>query len=126
MTDAFDRVVFGGQEMVFQWGDPGDSAYVIEEGCVEVLANTGTAQRRIALLTDGAMFGEVALLDRQPRTAAVRTLVPTRLIRIDRSHVEEILLRSDPVIQYLLHLLLARFRGTHDATGQLQRLTASS
>ncbi len=126
MTDAFDRVVFGGQEMVFQWGDPGDSAYVIEEGCVEVLANTGTAQRRIALLTDGAMFGEVALLDRQPRTAAVRTLVPTRLIRIDRSHVEELLLRSDPVIQYLLHLLLARFRSTHDATGQLQRLTASS
>jgi EAL domain-containing protein (putative c-di-GMP-specific phosphodiesterase class I) len=125
MTDAFDRVVFGGQEMVFQWGDPGDSAFVIEEGCVEVLAGVGTAQRRIAILTDGAMFGEVALLDRQPRTAAVRTLVPTRLIRIDRSHVEEILLRSDTVIQYLLHLLLARFRSTHDATGQLQRQSTS-
>jgi EAL domain-containing protein (putative c-di-GMP-specific phosphodiesterase class I) len=52
-------------------------------------------------------------------------LVPTRLIRIDRSHVEEILLRSDTVIQYLLHLLLARFRSTHDATGQLQRQTTS-
>ena len=121
MTDAFDRVVFGGQEMVFQWGDPGDSAYVIEEGCVEVLTGEGTAQRRIAILTGGAMFGEVALLDRQPRTAAVRTLVPTRLIRIDRSHVEELLLRSDSVVQYLMQLLLARFRSTHDATGQQLR-----
>lgn len=127
MIDAFDREVFDGQEMVFQWGDPGDSAYVIEEGCVEVLAGVGPQQKRIAILTEGAMFGEVALLDRQPRTAAVRTLVPTRLIRIDRSHVEELLLRSDSVIQYLMHLLLARFRSTHDAAGlQKQRQAASS
>ena len=121
MTEAFDRVFFDGQEFVFQWGEPGDSAYVIEDGCVEVLTGEGSGQRRIAILTEGAMFGEVALLDRQPRTAAVRTLVPTRLIRIDRSHVEELLLRSDPVIQYLMQLLLARFRSTHDAAGLQQR-----
>ena len=126
MTEAFDRVFFDGQEFVFQWGEPGDSAYVIEEGCVEVLTGEGSGQRRIAILTEGAMFGEVALLDRQPRTAAVRTLVPTRLIRIDRSHVEELLLRSDPVIQYLMQLLLARFRSTHDAAGLQQQLTNDS
>ncbi len=122
MTDAFDRVLFEVQELVFRWGDPGDSAYVIEEGCVEVLVGEGLEQKRVAVLTEGAMFGEVALLDRQPRTASVRALVPTRLIRIDRSHVEELLLRSDPVIQYLMQLLLARFRSTHDAAGLQQRL----
>lgn len=121
MTDAFDRERFGANELVFQWGDPGESAYVIEEGCVEVLGGPGPEQTRIAILTTGAMFGEVALLDRQPRTAAVRALVPTRLIRIDRSHVEEMLVRSDPVIQYLMRLLLARFRSTHDAAGLQQR-----
>lgn len=125
MTDAFDREVFDSQELVFRWGDPGDSAYVIEEGCVEVLGGLGPDQRRIAILTEGAMFGEVALLDRQPRTASVRALVPTRLIRIDRSHVEELLLRSDSVIQYLMHLLLARFRSTHDAAGLQQRLATT-
>ena len=114
MSQDLNREFFQGQEMVFSWGDPGDSAYVIEEGCVEVFAGQGGQQKRIALLTAGAMFGEVALLDRQPRTASVRTLVPTRLIRIDRSHVEEMLTRSDPVIQYLLGLLLARFRTSHD------------
>jgi len=113
MKDNFDREQFQSQELVFQWGEPGESAYVIEEGCVEVLAGPRQAQRRIAMLTQGAMFGEVALLDRQPRTATVRALVPTRLIRIDRSHVEELLLRSDTVIQYLMRLLLARFRSTH-------------
>jgi EAL domain-containing protein (putative c-di-GMP-specific phosphodiesterase class I) len=126
MIDTFDREVFEGQELVFQWGDPGDSAYVIEEGCVEVLSGVGPEQRRIAILTEGAMFGEVALLDRQPRTASVRALLPTRLIRIDRSNVEELLVRSDPVIQYLMQLLLARFRSTHDAAGLQQRLGTSS
>lgn len=124
MTDAFDRQRIDTNELVFQWGDLGDSAYVIEEGCVEVLAGGGIEPTRIAILSAGAMFGEVALLDRQPRTAAVRALVPTRLIRIDRSHVEELLLRADPVIQYLMRLLLARFRSTHDATGPQQHPNA--
>lgn len=84
----------------------------------------GTSRTRIAMPSTGAMFGEVALLDRQPRTAAVRALVPTRLIRIDRSHVEELLLRADPVIQYLMRLLLARFRSTHDAAGLQQHPNA--
>jgi EAL domain-containing protein (putative c-di-GMP-specific phosphodiesterase class I) len=56
------------------------------------------------------MFGEVALLDRQARTATVRALIPTTLVRIDRTHVEELLGRADPVIQYLLRLMLERFR----------------
>jgi EAL domain-containing protein (putative c-di-GMP-specific phosphodiesterase class I)/CRP-like cAMP-binding protein len=124
MTQAFDREHYQGQELVFESGDPGDSAYVIEEGCVEILAGVGADQRRIAILTEGAMFGEVALLDRQPRTAAVRALVDTRLIRIDRAHVEELLLRADPVIQYLLRLLLARFRSTHDTVGHQDRSAA--
>ncbi len=125
MTDAFDREHFEGQALVFAWGDPGDSAYVIEEGCVEVLIHTHEEPKRVAILTAGAMFGEVALLDRQARTATVRALVPTRLIRIDRSHVEEMLRRSDPVIQYLLRLLLARFRSSQD-TGTPQDKAAES
>ena len=108
--DTFVRDHFEGLEIIFQAGDPGDSAYVIEEGCVEVLKGEGDYQRRVTVLAQGAMFGEVALLDRQPRTATVRALTPTRLIRIDRGHVEELLVRSDPVIQYLLRLLLVRFR----------------
>jgi len=67
---------------------------------------------RLAVLAEGAMFGEVALLGHQPRTASVKTLMPTSLIRIDRVHVEELLVRADPVIQYLLRLLLERFRSS--------------
>jgi EAL domain-containing protein (putative c-di-GMP-specific phosphodiesterase class I) len=112
IDSGFKREMFDGQMTVFQVGDSGGAAYVIETGCVEVLVGDAGDLRRIALLSEGSMFGEVALLDHQPRTATVRTLVPTSLIRIDRAHVEELLGRSDPVIQYLLRLLLERFRNS--------------
>lgn len=110
LISEFSREVLAAGVAVFQVGDTGDSAYVIESGCVEVLVGAPPAQQRVAVLAEGAMFGEVALLDRQARTATVRALVPTTLVRIDRAHVEELLVRADPVIQYLLRLLLERFR----------------
>jgi hypothetical protein len=45
--------------------------------------------------------------------ATVRTLVPTVLMRIDRAHIQELLHRADPVIQYIMNLLLERFRSTY-------------
>lgn len=119
--DTFTRERFDGRQVVFQSGDPGTSAYVIEDGCVEVLVGAGENQRRVTVLAQGAMFGEIALLDHQPRTATVRTLVPTSLIRIDRSHIEELLIRADPVIQYLLRLLLARFRSSNGVASEQNR-----
>jgi EAL domain-containing protein (putative c-di-GMP-specific phosphodiesterase class I) len=104
------RVNFESMSVVFKAGDPGDKAYVIEKGCVEVLHEAEGKIRRVAILSQGSIFGEVALLDGQPRTATVRTLMPTTLISIDRDHVDELLKRSDPVIQFLLGLLLERFR----------------
>jgi EAL domain-containing protein (putative c-di-GMP-specific phosphodiesterase class I) len=110
---GFKRENFAARCAVFEVGDSGEAAYVIESGCVEVLVGTGDAQRRVAVLAEGAMFGEIALLDHQSRTATVRTLVPTRLVRIDRTHVEELLQRADPVVQYLMRLLLERFRNSN-------------
>ncbi|MDT8992027.1 EAL domain-containing protein [Curvibacter sp. APW13] len=114
---GLNREVIPAHTLVFSTGDAGDAAYVIESGSVEVLAGPPTALRRVATLEAGAMFGEVALLDRQSRTATVRTLAPTTLVRIDRAHVDELLARSDPVIQYLLRLLLERYRSTSGAPG---------
>lgn len=125
-TSGFKREYLDTYATVFRTGDSGDAAYVIESGCVEVLAGTADNPVRVAVLAEGAMFGEVALLDHQPRTATVKTLMPTSLIRIDREHVEELLVRADPVIQYLLRLLLERFRSTSNKTGQSVKNTPFS
>jgi EAL domain-containing protein (putative c-di-GMP-specific phosphodiesterase class I) len=124
-TSGFKREYLDTNALVFQTGDSGDAAYVIESGCVEILSGPLENPVRLAVLAEGAMFGEVALLDHQPRTASVKTLMPTSLIRIDRVHVEELLVRADPVIQYLLRLLLERFRSSRGNANAMAQTPAS-
>ncbi|HNH36333.1 MAG TPA: EAL domain-containing protein [Rhodocyclaceae bacterium] len=114
MIEGLARQELAADAFVFQAGDPGDCAYVIEDGCVEILAGTGETRRRVAILGRGAMFGEVALLDGLPRTATARAVVATTLVRIEREQVEGLIKRADPVIRYLLKLLLSRFRSAQD------------
>ena len=103
--EAFEPGVF-----VFRAGDAADAAYVIESGAVEVLLERAGEPQRINLLGAGALFGEIALLDGKPRTASVRAVEPTRLVRIQRSHLDSLLGRSDPVVQYLVTVLLDHVR----------------
>jgi EAL domain-containing protein (putative c-di-GMP-specific phosphodiesterase class I) len=107
MTDCLPRDYFPAGHNICKAGDIGDSAYVIEVGTVEVLSGTG---RLIATMGPGELFGEMALLDQLPRTATIRTVTPATMLRIDRSHVHELLKKTDPVVRYLLNLLLDRFR----------------
>ncbi len=107
-------------EIVFRVGDPGDSAYVIESGSVEVLIGREPTLHRIHVLQQGDLFGEIALLDGKPRSATVRTLAPTRLVRIQREHVQMMLLKSDVVVQYLLQVLLDHARRSADSNQALR------
>src|SRR5450830_558947 len=120
VSTGFQRETFAADTTIFRAGDAGEAAYVIDSGCVEILLGPEGAQRRIEVLAEGAMFGEIALLDGLPRSATVRTLVPTRLIRIDRSHIEGLLQQADPVVQYLVKVLLDRVRSERAARLELE------
>lgn len=71
---------------VLRRGDPGDSMFFISNGEVEVRLPNGASVR----LTDGAFFGEMALLNRQPRTASVATTRPTTMLVLYASDFYEI------------------------------------
>ena len=72
--------------MVLRRGDPGDSMFFISNGEVEVRLPTGGTVR----LTDGAFFGEMSLLNRQPRAASIATTKPTTLLVLYASDFYEI------------------------------------
>ncbi len=59
-------------QVVFRAGDPGSSLFVLAEGEVEVLNGHGGADKVIAVLGAPAAFGEMALVDREARSATVR------------------------------------------------------
>jgi len=107
------RETYPAGSFIFRQGDPGDCAYLIEEGCVEVSVN-GVAQ---AQLRKGELFGEVALLDKQPRTGTVRATENAVVIPIPRVLVGELLQKTDPVVRHLLLIILERFRSVYGPSG---------
>ncbi len=119
MFDEFDREIFAGGERIFNYGDPGDCAYLIEEGAVEVIVVEQGRERRIKLIGKGELFGEVSLIDRKPRTATVRAIEKTVLVPIPRKLVDGLLEKSDPILRHLLLVILERFRDTHNISSKL-------
>ncbi len=79
--DAVSREHFHSAEKVFDQEDFGDKVYVIVSGEAEVVLN---GDRTVATLKPGDVFGEMALISDQPRSAAVRAKSPLDLISISR------------------------------------------
>ena len=113
MLKNLHRVNFSAGDIIFKEGDPGDSAYLIEEGSVEVSVSSTQRTR----LNKGELFGEIALIDQQPRTATVHAIEDTVLIPIPRQLVKELLERTDPVVRHLLLTILERYRSTRNQPG---------
>ena len=94
------KVSFNPGGTIFKRGDVGDALYVIREGEVEVMApgmEEGDADSAVARLHPGDLFGEMALVMGQPRTATVRAVAEVRCLRLPREYFEE-LMRDDSVL----------------------------
>lgn len=72
--------------VVFQEGDVGDTLYVILSGAV-LVSRTDESGQDVALATlqSGDFFGELALIDLEPRSARVATVAPCRFFLLDRN-----------------------------------------
>ena len=124
LFDEFDREVFATGQEIFKSGDAGDCAYLIEEGMVEILVAKQGGEHRIKLIGKGELFGEVSLIDYQPRTATVKAVERTVLVPIPRRLMEQLLEKSDPVLRHLLLVILERFRNRNDGSSQSVASTA--
>ena len=69
---------------VFRAGDTGDELYVIASGAVYAVVEQNGEERIIDQLATGALFGEIALLSGEPRTASIRTANKSTLLQIKR------------------------------------------
>ena len=95
-------------EIVFREGDDANAMFVLMSGEMEVLKKSKRAtESRVALLGPGDWFGEMSIVDIQPRSATVRALAPSRLLRISAADLDA-LYRYDLRSYSLIVLNLAR------------------
>jgi CRP-like cAMP-binding protein len=113
------KTSFETDEFIFAEGDPGDCAYIINSGMVEVSLDKDGRQLVVATLTKGDILGEMAIIDRKPRTASARAIVPTEVTAIPLNYVSQKIEQSDPTVRMFLRLAMARYRDLNVRMGQV-------
>src|SRR5210317_2411843 len=73
-------------EVIFQQGDTGNCMYVIQKGEVEVLAMSDGRELRLRTVGPNEFFGEMALFEKEVRTATVRATKPTHILTVDKKN----------------------------------------
>jgi CRP-like cAMP-binding protein len=93
---------------LFREGEDGRAMYVVLRGEVEVCkrSHRGT-DARVALLGPGDWFGEMSIVDVQPRSATIQALAPSSLLRITTGDLDQ-LYRQDLKAYAIIVLNLAR------------------
>ena len=95
-------------EAIFKEGDKARDMFVVITGEMEVLKKSQNGvDVRVAMLGPGDWFGEMSILDVQPRSATVRALAPSRLLRISAPDLDA-LYRHDVKAYAIIVLNVAR------------------
>lgn len=94
--------------VLFKEGDPARELYVVIDGEVEVLKKSRRSRDvRVAILGPNDSFGEMSIIDVQPRSATVRALGPSRLLKMTSEDLDT-LYRTDLKSYALITLNIAR------------------
>ena len=102
-------------DVVFNQGDDPDGLYVLLEGNVSVfLTNEDGNDVELAKLAAGDFFGEMALLDGQPRSASIGCVSDCRMMLLGRKDFLQLLATSQLMLESLLGDLSRRVRGTQE------------
>jgi CRP-like cAMP-binding protein len=122
-TGALGRVFEDGEVIVRQ-GDIGDCMYVIQEGKVGVYLETDGEEVLLAEPGVGEMIGEMAIFERQPRSATVKAHGQTRILTVDkRNFLRRV--QEDPSIAFrILETMSHRIRDLNLEIGKLRNAAA--
>lgn len=112
ITRLFVTEKFEAGVPVVEQGDQGDKFYLIARGKVEVLVASAAGERKkVAVLTDGDHFGEIALMHHIPRTATIVTSTPCLLLSLSYEHFHPLMVQYPSIREGLEATLQTRMQG---------------
>jgi ATP/ADP translocase len=109
-----ERVEAG--KTIFNKGELGTCMYIISEGEVKVHDNEMT----FAILKNRDFFGELSLLDPEPRSASVTTTVDSLLLRLEQDAFYELMSERMEVAKGILKILCRRLRGQNEVINEMK------
>lgn len=119
LADIGLRETYRKNELIFSEGDLGHCFYLILEGAVRISRTLpGLGEEALAVLRKGNYFGEMSLIDEEPRSADARCHEPCKVFMIKKSDLEDLLFMDRDLAYEILwcfvRTLSQRLRETND------------
>lgn len=110
---AARRRTFRAGEVIFHRDDPGQVLYVIRQGKVKIYITSPDGQEvSLAVFGPGEYFGELALLDGQPRSASAVAIEPAETFALQRTDFINAVMHHPRIAVQVMHVLSRRLRQT--------------
>lgn len=107
-------------EIIVRQGDVGDSMFVIQQGQIEVLKETDGEQTRLRVAKEGEFMGEMAIFERENRSATLRALGEVRILTIDKKNFLR-RVHEDPSLAFrIAQTMSSRIRELSDEIARLK------
>ena len=108
ITSLADVVHLQTDDVVFEQGDEGDAFYMVVRGGIRI--TRGAVE--LALLGSREGFGEMAILDKETRSATATAAEATTLLRIDQDSFDRLIEQNPAVARGIYRVLTQRLRST--------------
>lgn len=90
-------------ETLFRTGDPGEALFIVLDGEIELFIRDNAGQKiPLTIAGPGQLFGELALLDRGPRTATAEALTDSELLSLSRDDLVALFQKTPTAALHLL------------------------
>ena len=118
-TGGMGKIYTKGQIVVKQ-GDTGDCMFAIQGGHLEVVKVDGKGEVRVALLEQGDIFGEMAIFEREVRSATVRALDEARVLTVDKKTFLRRIQEDPSIALNLVRMMSQRIRRLSSEVAQMR------
>ncbi|MBW7857354.1 MAG: Crp/Fnr family transcriptional regulator [Leptonema sp. (in: Bacteria)] len=118
LFEKFGKEFQPGQIIFCEW-EPGNDFYFVQKGRVKIIKTFGNTQKTLDVMSEGDIFGEMAILEEEPRSASAIAIDNVKALHFNRANFDT-LMSTQPQLAY--SLLLIYTRRIYDARRRLQVL----
>jgi CRP/FNR family cyclic AMP-dependent transcriptional regulator len=111
--------IYKSQESIFSEGEIGAEMFIIQSGKVRISKKTKDNETTLVILENGDFFGEMAVIDKGPRSASATAVEETKCIVLNEELFEQQMQNNARIVKKILKNMSARLR---DANKQIENL----
>src|SRR5262245_12594756 len=112
--------------VIYKEGDTGRDMFIIQEGKVEIQKPKGAETLKPTVLGPGDFFGELSVFEDQRRDTTAKGLTPYRLLRIDKTTLDQLVQENPEIAVRMLYRLASRLREHEEALRRAAEIAAGA